>query len=436
MMDPDKTTGALMRFGYNAALHIASPGLAACYLAACLKDRKAGVLWRRLGFFASPEDPENRESIWVHGVSVGEVQMASALLPALEKELPVYQWLVSSSTAAGFDLAQRKMGEHRSLLFPIDLPFSISRSLRYNLPRAAILLETELWPNFIRMASSREVKLLLVNGRLSDRHFPTYRRFAPLFRDLLARFDGIAARSDEDAERFLSLGASPERMTVTGNLKFAQTLAQSVEPFDEALWPEGVILWIAGSTHPSDEEVVLAAYRKAAEQVPQLKLVLVPRHPTRFREAERDVVRAGFTCRRRSTLSGGERLEEQVLLVDSIGELTRFYARGDITFVGGTFSPKVGGHNLLEPAASGKPVLFGPHVEKTRDEAALLRKIGGGFSVSGVTEMADIVTRLSQDKGERDDSGRKSQGVVESGRAILDRTIEFIVGRMKTGQDR
>jgi 3-deoxy-D-manno-octulosonic-acid transferase len=294
-------------------------------------------------------------SIWVHAVSVGEVVAASSLIANLRKRYPEYPVVVTTVTPTGAQRVRDLFGDDVLHSYaPYDMPGSVRRFFARMNPRLAIVMETELWPNMYAECGARGVPLVLANARISPRSVERYRRFIGLFKEALSHGILIAAQSEQDAERFLSLGANPERVLVTGNLKadvtFQPGMTEAGRDF-RAAHAAARPVWVAASTHAGEEEAALAAHELVLAQSPDALLLLVPRHPDRFAAVAELLERRRVSFQRRS-LGETPARNDTVFLVDSLGELPKFYAAADVAFVGGSLVP-IGGHNLLEPAVLG-----------------------------------------------------------------------------------
>ena len=370
------------------------------YLPAFLvRRRRAGYgqhLGQRLGHLGNGLPPEPR--CWVHAVSVGESAVAVPLVEGIRRRWPELGVVVSTITPTGARIVADRLATravHR--YFPVDLPGPVERALDAARPRFFIAIETELWPNFLRALAGRRIPAMIANGRISDRSFRRYLRVRWLMRRVLADVAVFAMQSAQDAQRIIALGAPSERVVVTGNLK-SDLLP---EASDDADWRQrlglqpGDRLWIAGSTHRGEETMVLDAFVRAKARCPTLALLLAPRHPERAGEVVELVRARELTAVRWSQLPQ-EAARGAVTVLDTVGELARLYALAEVVFVGGSLVP-VGGHNVLEPAMRGKPVLFGPHISNFREGAELLERSGGGLVVKDGEELARELTRLLED---------------------------------------
>lgn len=386
------------------------------------------ALGERLGFVPLRPGPPR---LWVHAVSVGEAMAAIPLVRALKRRWPETEIVVSTVTGTGARVARDRLPEASALItFPLDFSSAVRRAVARISPRGFIALETELWPNLLRTLARRGIPAVVVNGRISDRSYRRYRLVRRLFRRSLREVAGFGMQSEEDARRIIALGASPERVVVTGNLKME---APGAGEGTERLWRRLLHLtdtepvWIAGSTHRGEEEQVLEAYTRLRREVGRLSLILAPRHPERVGEIEELLTRHGLRGVRRTRLSGDREAEPEapVILLDTVGELASLYAVADVIFIGGSLVP-AGGHNMIEPASMGKPVVFGPHVENFREVAALLLEAGGAIQIRGRDELTEAVRRLLLAPEERQRRGAAAQEAVRAQQGAAARTLELL----------
>jgi 3-deoxy-D-manno-octulosonic-acid transferase len=417
---------------YSAVLGV---GLLAYLPTFLVRRRRAGYgqhLGQRLGRLGDGLPPEPR--CWIHAVSVGESAVAVPLVEGIRGRWPELSVVVSTITPTGARIVAERLAAravHR--YFPVDLPGPVRRALDAARPRFFIAIETELWPNFLRALATRRIPAMIANGRISDRSFRRYHRVRWLMRRVLADISVFAMQSTEDAQRIIALGAPPERVVVTGNLK-SDLLPDAP---DEAGWRErlglgeGDRLWIAGSTHRGEEAMALEAFVRAKARCPSLALLLAPRHPERAGEVE-DLIRSrGLTAVRRSRLPR-EATSGRVIILDTVGELAQLYGLAEVVFVGGSLVP-VGGHNVLEPAMRGKPVLFGPHTSNFREGAELLQRGGGGLVVKDVDELAREITRLLEDRDLAGRMGRAAREAFAGRQGAVGATLDLIARHLWPG---
>jgi 3-deoxy-D-manno-octulosonic-acid transferase len=364
--------------------------------------------------------------VWVHAVSVGEVQAASALVAALRAQHRAMAITLTSATPTGRARARQALPADVDVRFaPYDLPQLVQRALARLQPRLLLIVETELWPNLLHECVRAGVPVLFASARVSARSARRYQRFPGLLRASLAGQVWVLAQTRADADRFVALGAAPERVEVAGNIKFDRELDAGVRQRGaqlRAAYAPRRGLWAAGSVHPAEWPIVLEAHKAVCAQQPGTLLVLAPRHRERFDAAAAAVSAQQLSCARRST--GADGTQVQVLLLDTLGELVDFYAAADATFVGGSLIA-VGGHNLLEPAALGVPVLAGPYQHNSPDVARLLSLKGGLRLVYGAAELAQAVTELLTDAAARGRQGEAALAVVRANRGALRRAVQL-----------
>ncbi len=390
-------------------------------------------LCERLG--RVPATPRGRPAIWVHGASVGEIAAVAPLVQILRSEYPEFRVVISSLTVGGREAARTRVPwADARILFPLDLPFAVARAVRAIGPSLVLFTETELWPNFLVAVAARGIPAIMVSGRLSARAFARYRRWRWLFAPALATVRWFGVQSFATASRLVALGAPADRIVVTGSLKQAAprpagglTLA--------GLGVAGEPVLVAGSTHAGEEELVLEAWRAATERQPAARLVLAPRRPERFAEAADLLARRGLRFVRRSELGSAEAArwprDVPILLLDTLGELAGLYAGARIAFVGGTLVP-VGGHNVLEPAAAGTPVVFGPQVGNAPEAAAHLVACGGGVQVAGGAELAARLGHFLCEPGAAEAAGRRALAAVADHGALAV-TMAMVRGTLARG---
>jgi 3-deoxy-D-manno-octulosonic-acid transferase len=405
---------------YDALLLLATPVILAYYLLRLMRRRRGRQgIRERFGILSYSKLQKFRAKpvIWLHAVSVGETMAARPLIAALRSRFPDHQLLVSTTTETGQGVAQGVAGVDISLYFPFDYRFAVRRALSLVNPAVVIIVETELWPNFLAEARRQGVPVVLANGRISDRSFPRYLRFRWFFRSVLANFSTLCAQSDEDAQRLIAMGASAERVMVARNLKYDLPVSLTTADERRSLrqrhgLPLNTPLLVAASTHAGEEELVAELYGQLQGEFP-LSLVLVPRHPERatavaemLRQHSLSVALLSQQHEGSGTLPVG-----QILLVDRVGLLMEFYAAADLAFVGGSLVP-VGGHNLLEPASLGLPVLFGPHMSNFREISALILGANAGVQVADLQELLAVCRKLLSDPISAQEMGRRGAAIL------------------------
>ena len=416
-----------MRRLYTLLLYLALPWVSLIVLVRGLRERDYWRGWRQR-FGAGPDLAGG--GVWVHAVSVGEVQAALILIEALRSREPALQIALTCATPTGRARASALLPQVAVGYAPYDLPGSVRRFLRRSRPRLLIVLETELWPNVLFEAWRAGVPTVIASARVSERSTRIYQRFPGLLRDTLGANVWVGAQSSADAQRFAVLGVPAERLGVAGNIKFDRTVPADLQQRGAALrerYAQDRPVWVAGSTHPGEEQQLLEAHRLLLRQRPDALLILAPRHPQRFEAVAQTVASSGLSCARRSQRSPVA--GAAVLLLDTLGELMDFYAAADVAFVGGSLVP-IGGHNLLEPAAIGVPVLSGPHQFNSPQIARALIEQHGLIIVNGATELEQALARLLNDPRARSAQGAAACAVIDANRGALARTLDLI-GRVR-----
>ena len=416
-----------MRYLYILAVYLATPLISLVMLWRGFSDRSYWANFEERFGFGERLPPGG---VWVHAVSVGEVNAAAAFVTTLRERYPNIPVLVTTLTPTGAVRARALFKDLAQVRYiPFDLPGSVRRFLKRVQPRLAVIFETELWPNLYYQCGRRKIPLVLASARISSRSVSRYRKLGSLFRDALARPVVVAAQAQADASRFVSLGADPERTHVTGNIKFDFNVPQDIGIRGRQLrelYAASRPMWVAGSTHGGEEEIVLDAQQIVRGAHPRALLVLVPRHPPRFDEVAHGLQRAGIRFVRRSQQgSAAAAASADVLLVDTLGELLDFYAAADVAFVGGSLVP-IGGHNLLEPAALGLPILTGPYNGNSVDIAKLLIECGAAEVVRDADELGARVAVLLSDPDERGRLGAVGRDCVDSNRGALGKLLGLI----------
>jgi len=415
-----------MRTAYNIITYLFSPVYGLYWLFRGLTNRD---YWDRLGQrFGSGYPQASEGCIWIHAVSVGEVQASAPLVNALKRRFPDRRLLVTTVTPTGAARARKLFGSTVAHSYiPFETPIAVNKFFDATRPRIALIMETEIWPNLYHACGKRRIPLILVSARISPKSVENYRKLLPLFRETLSYGIVIAAQTHSDANRFKALGAAPERTSVTGNIKF------DIE-IDETVIDEGVELrrqcfadrpvWIAASTHDKEEELVLSAHRLIQREFPDALLILVPRHPERFSTVASLMDRTGFSY---VLHTAGKPCspETEVLLGDTMGDVPMFYAASDVAFVGGTLVP-VGGHNLLEPAAFGKPIITGPHLFNTVEIADMFAEVGATTLVHDERALAHAVLELLANPEKASAAGGEGLLLLQKNRGSLKRLLDLL----------
>jgi 3-deoxy-D-manno-octulosonic-acid transferase len=378
----------------------------------------------------------SRRIIWVHAVSVGEVLAVSGLIKEMQLKFPRHRVLVTTTTDTGQELARKRFGEENVFYFPMDFAFAVRPYLRALQPELVVLAETEFWPNFLRLAHASGARVAVVNARISNRSWPSYRRFRPLLRKMLAHVDLFLAQTEQDKARLESIGAGAGRVQVTGNLKFDVGLLTPpplVESLRCSLAAEGAgPVLVCGSTVEGEEPPLLKAFENVRVEHPRAVMILAPRRPERFDDVAILLQQLGIPSFRRSRWSG-EALAGRVFLVDSIGELAALYALADVAFVGGSLAPQ-GGHNIIEPAQHGVAIMVGSHTENFRDVVARFQS-RDAVRVVSLSELPLTLMHLLADDAERRTLGKRAQETMRSQMGATRSTLEALQTLLAEGRD-
>ena len=388
---------------------------------------------QRLGYLPLSFNFDAEESIWIQAVSVGEVLTVRALLPQLRERYPRLRIFVSTTTMTGQNVARTNVqGVDGVFYFPLDLPFVVRRTLAVVKPRLFIMMETELWPNLLRECRRTGVKTMLVNGRISARSHPRYMLARRFFRRVLADVDRFCMQSEESARRIIEIGAPRERVTVTGSLKFDSLEIPGSVP-DRGhnrvlryfrIPPERPVI-IAASTLRGEEEPVLDAFQRIRATWGTALLIIAPRKPERFVEAERLAQQRGWRVARRKELPVDAEPRVDVVILDTIGELAQLYQIATLVFVGGSLAD-AGGHNILEPAVFGKPIVFGPHMHNFAEISRTFLENRGAVQVHSATELETVLVELLSDPVRRASLGAAARALVEANRGARQRSLAVI----------
>ncbi len=377
--------------------------------------------------------PTGRPRVWFHAVSVGETLSAAPLVRILKGRRPDIEVLVSTVTLTGQETAAKTLGTSADALFyfPFDVPSICARFLERLRPDVVVVVETELWPNFIAACARRAIPVVVVNARISERSFRGYGRFRFLFARVLRSVSAFSAQTADDARRLVALGADPSAVTVAGNMKFDVAAPRGdASPFRAWLLEEkarGATWFVAGSTHEGEDIFVLRAFRAARDVDGSVRLLLAPRHPERFDAVSELCAREGLEAARRTALDLGRPAPARpVILLDTVGELLAAYAAADIAFVGGSLVPK-GGHNILEPALYGVPTVVGPHMENFREIAGIFTDGRAVVQVRGGAELAEELSRWAADRRPYAETGRRGSELLSAFRGATDRNAAAVL---------
>ncbi len=415
-----------MRYLYTLAIYLVTPLLVLRLLLRGARSTSGRRRWpERFGFF---DAPGFTGSLWIHAVSVGEVNAAEPLIKALHRDYPGAPLVITTVTATGSARVHQLFGDSVFHVYlPYDLPFAVGRFLRRVRPRLALIVETEIWPNLYFACRRRGIPLMIVNARLSDRSLRGYRPMLGVVRSALRCVSKIAAQSRKDVARYRLLGADPRQLVVTGNLKFDMPIPQGAVERGAELrehWGRQRPVWIAASTHEGEELAVLDAHHEVLQRLPDALLLIAPRHPERFRVVEqlvrsRGLALATYQAEGRPTKTHG------VFVIDAMGQLMPFFAAAEVAFVGGSLVP-TGGHNVLEPAALSTPVLVGPHTFNFEEITSSLIRQGGAARISGDDQLGHDVLMLLLDDARRQEMGLAAQQVFDRERGAVQRITQLI----------
>ncbi|MGM0424145.1 MAG: lipid IV(A) 3-deoxy-D-manno-octulosonic acid transferase [Thermodesulfobacteriota bacterium] len=417
---------SILHHAYNTLSHLALPAVLARL---AVKGWKSPQYFQRLGERLGFAPGQGQGGIWIHAVSVGEVQAVSALVQALLQNHPGQEILLTTTTPTGSRLVQDKYKQRvRHCYLPYDLPWAVKGFLSRHQPDLALFMETEIWPNIFLQCQRANIPLLLINARLSNRSFQGYRKIRPLMQASLNRCWHILAQSQADAARIRALGADPGKVLVSGNLKFDMQAppaqVNAGQRLRSELWPQRPV-WIAASTHKGEEEQILRAHAKILQDLPQALLIIAPRHSQRFDQVWELCQSQGFNACRRSQAEPEQARQSSVYLADSLGELLMLYSAADAAFVGGSLVP-AGGHNLLEPASLGVPVLSGPYLHNFQEISSLLQEQEALILVQDAQALAQEITHMFLDYTSRQDAGHRARQVLAANQGALHFTLQQI----------
>ena len=429
---------------YDILIHLSTAALLPYFFFKMLTTRKyrEGIP-ERFGFIASGKNGKlansaSARTLWVHAVSVGETRAVMPVVKLLKNRDPALRVVFSTVTRTGQETA-RKDGAgliDGLIYFPLDLSWAAGNTVRAINPAVFVVVEKEVWPNCFRALARRGVPIIVVNGTISERSYRRFKKLGFFFRGVFGLVSSFCARTDGDRERAVGLGVAPERAVTTGNIKFDLT-----PPSTDARFPDGLkkalgiggagLVIVAGSTHAGEEEEVLAAFKELQRDFSDLKLVIAPRHPERFTEVASLIKKTGLSWTRRSD-GGGK--PGSVVLLDTVGELMMVYSFATVAVVGGSIATGIGGHNLLEPAYYGKPVVYGENLSTYMEMAEMLEAAGGGVRV-GKGELYGALFKLLGDKSLREEMGARARALVEANRGAAAKSVAIIEEHLKKCQD-
>lgn len=417
----------IYNFAYLTLLALVWPWL----LWKAIRHGKYSAGWSEKFLGHVPRREGQRPCIWLHAVSVGEVNLLQTLLGRLEREYPDWDIVISTTTLTGYALAKKRYAPRTVCYAPLDFSWAVRNAVARIRPRMLILAELELWPNLIQAVKQSGAKVAVMNGRLSDNSFKRYCQFAWFVRHLFSQLDLVAAQTEEYAERFQTLGTPAANVHVTGSLKFDGAMSDRENPSTQKLRQlAGIeptdIIFLAGSTQEPEEQLALQTFQQHCAKYPQLKLILVPRHPERFEEVATLLQKSGLRWQRRSQWNESTNTTPwQVLLVDAVGELGAWWGTARIAFVGGSLGNR-GGQNMIEPAAYGSAIAFGPNTWNFRDVVARFLAAEAAIVIHDGQELSNFVSRCLLEPEFAETLGEKAASLVRSQQGAADHTIQLL----------
>ena len=415
---------------YRAVLFLALPVVVIRLLFRFFRSRQYVYrLPQRFGFKLNSKSSFKEGGIWIHAVSVGEVNAAVPLVKALQRDYPDKDILITTMTPTGSDRVEKNFNDeiHHCYL-PYDYPGAVKRFLNTYKIGLAIVMETEIWPNFISECKYRSIPMMYVNVRMSKKSFLGYLKFKKLISPILKKVDNFAVQSVTDSERLVSLGADPDTVSVTGSIKFEIDVPASIQEAAQSVrrdlgWHRPVL--IAGSTREGEESQILTAFETIKRDIPDLLLVIVPRHPERFQMVYKQCLRSGYSAVLRTQTTGQVDDDIDIYVGDTMGELSLLITSGDVAYIGGSLVP-TGGHNLLEACAAGVPVVFGPHMFNFQEISNLVLEKGAGVQIMNQEELSDVVIKLVNDPILRDQYGSQGRELVEENKGALSKILNLL----------
>ena len=409
----------------------------------CIKNKKykQGLL-ERLGFFPSEifRKNKNEKLAWFHAVSVGETVALEILLKKFKARFPNYKILISNITNTGHERAKKVKEADFVFYLPLDIAIITNKVSEKVKPDLFVIIETEIWPNILRSMKNQDAKIALVNGRISDKSYGGYKKLAFFFKKVLDNFDIICMQNDEYRDRIITMGARSKKVKVTGNIKFdmlpeSSTLNNNQNLYAEFGLPENTLVFTAASTHHPEEDIILNIYTNLKKKFPDLYLVLVPRHPERRNEITKTCKDLNLKYSLRSQIKEGKkynkRNSEQILILDTIGELISIYAISDLIFMGKSLEKPGGGHNILEPSAFSKPVIWGKYMSNFREIEKILLRNNAGIKVESNIELENQITQLLESKESREKIGRKAFEVLQANKGSSEKTLDLLDNILK-----
>ena len=400
---------------------------------------RAGIL-QRFGLYSVQLKKElaDKNSIWVHAVSVGEILSILPVIEELKNEYSSYKLVVSTTTLTGNRIAREKLQNDIAVIYyPLDFFCSVSRAFKTINPAMIVLTETELWPNFLSRAHGKKIPVALVNARISEKSYKGYYLFRWFLRPLLKRLDVFAVQTQEDAERLKKLGAKPGRVKVVGNIKYAASVVSGIDEvqiqrlYEVFGYTGNDQIIVCGSTHEGEENVLLDIWQKLKSSFPMLRMIIAPRHPERWKKVEELIRRKGVSCMKRTILTDNGAASPDVVLLDTMGELASIYSIATIVFIGKSLF-HYGGQNILEPASLAKPVIFGPHMENFNQISKQFLSAGAAVQVSDEVELEHVMVKLLEHPDECRNIGVKAREIVMSNQGAARKTFSLVKEVLRT----
>ena len=382
---------------------------------------------------------KGKSSIWLHTVSVGEAQAAAGLIKGLKQRYRDFNLVISTVTRTGNRIAQKLVEAQDLVIYlPLDIGPILRGVIRRINPRVFIVAETEIWPNLINNLNREDVSVALVNGRVSQGSYRGYRLIRPFFKRIIRGINLFCMQTEPDAQRIISLGADSNRVKVTGNMKFDIAGSEFTAESSQLGLREDEQLFIAGSTHPGEEEIILQVYEQLLGQYPGLRLLLAPRHTQRTKEIEKLVSRSGFSSERISRVSSAMnnqlRIKNPILILDTIGQLKPLYELADLVFIGGSLV-KRGGQNPIEPAVFSKAIIFGPYMDNFLQISRAFLQQRAAIMVRNRSQLKQACIKLLSDSDLRQRQGRRAKKIIEEHKGATSRNLELITGLINKGRN-
>ena len=399
-------------------------------------ERHRSGLYQRFGIVS--ERTSKKPGIWIHGASVGEVITAKSIVEKIDREFPEWETFISTTTNTGYSVAKQNFSGKPIFYFPVDLSWITRKVLRRIRPSCIILIELEIWPNFLVSVYEENIPLIIVNGRISNKSFKAYRIISRIsgafYNSLTNKMNIYCARTELDAQRFRDLGISSEQVFVTGTMKYDNTPTHINENSKNELADlfrikDNDLILIGGSTHEGEEEILLRIFERLSKTYPNLRLIIAPRHIERTRDVSRLIEKKGFTPVLKTSVDSSnyswQNSKKEIILIDTVGDLEKIYALSDYVFVGKSLVPS-GGQNMMEPAGLGKPVIFGPHVFNFKEEVGMLLRNEAAKMVETEDELCGTIEFFIKNPEAAKEMGLRAQGVVSEKRGATEKNMDII----------